>query len=74
MNVRAVAVAQLAAIDAGAIQNEDGRNGGGSVATLGVTREWRGTGIARTLLLRTFAEFYARGVPRVTVVHEKALA
>ena len=52
---------------AGAIQNEAGRNGGGYVATLGVVRAWRGKGIARALLLHTFAEFYARGVPRVTL-------
>ena len=28
---------------------------------------WRGKGIGRALLLRTFAEFYSRGVHRVTL-------
>jgi mycothiol synthase len=52
---------------AGTIRNEPERNGGGYVAALGVPRPWRGKGLARALLLRTFAEFYARGVTRVTL-------
>ncbi|HEY8316539.1 MAG TPA: GNAT family N-acetyltransferase [Gaiellaceae bacterium] len=52
---------------AGTIRNEPERNGGGYVAALGVARPWRGKGLGRALLLRTFAEFYARGVTRVTL-------
>jgi mycothiol synthase len=52
---------------AAAIRNEPERNGGGYVAALGVARPWRGKGLGRALLLRTFAEFYSRGVPRVTL-------
>jgi mycothiol synthase len=52
---------------AAVIRNEPERNGGGYVASLGVARPWRGKGLGRALLLRTFAEFYARGVPRVTL-------
>ncbi len=52
---------------AGVIRNEPERNGGGYVAALGVAREWRGKGLGRVLLLRTFAEFYSRGVTRVTL-------
>ncbi len=52
---------------AATIRNEPERNGGGYVAALGVARPWRGKGLGRALLLRTFAEFYARGVPRVTL-------
>jgi mycothiol synthase len=52
---------------AAVIRNEPERNGGGYVAALGVARPWRGKGLARALLMRTFAEFYARGVPRVTL-------
>jgi ribosomal protein S18 acetylase RimI-like enzyme len=51
----------------GVIRNEPERNGGGYVAALGVARAWRGKGIGRALLLRTFAEFYSRGVSRVTL-------
>jgi mycothiol synthase len=50
-----------------AIRNEANRNGGGYVGSLGVRRAFRGRGLARALLLRTFAAFYARGVPRVTL-------
>jgi GNAT superfamily N-acetyltransferase len=52
---------------AAVIRNEPERNGGGYVAALGVARPWRGKGLGRALLMRTFAEFYARGVPRVTL-------
>ena len=47
--------------------NEPNRNGGGYVGAMGVKRAWRGKGLGRALLLRTFAEFYSRGVPRVTL-------
>ncbi len=52
---------------AAVIRNEPERNGGGYVAALGVARPWRGKGLGRALLMRTFAEFYARGVRRVTL-------
>src|SRR5256714_11774825 len=49
------------------IRNDPERNGGGYVAALGVVGESRGKGFGRALLLRTFAEFYSRGVTRVTL-------
>ncbi|MDP9262480.1 MAG: GNAT family N-acetyltransferase [Actinomycetota bacterium] len=52
---------------AAVVRNEPDRNGGGYVGAIGVQRAWRGKGLGRALLLRTFAEFYARGVPRVTL-------
>jgi mycothiol synthase len=52
---------------AATIRNVPERNGGGYVEALGVARPWRGKGLGRALLLRTFAEFYSRGVPRVTL-------
>jgi mycothiol synthase len=52
---------------AAVIRNEPERSGGGYVAAIGVTRPWRGKGLGRALLLRTFAEFFSRGVPRVTL-------
>jgi mycothiol synthase len=52
---------------AGVIRNDPERNGGGYVAAVGVQRAWRGKGVGRALLLRTFGEFYSRGVPRVTL-------
>jgi mycothiol synthase len=51
----------------GVCRNEANRNGGGYVGAIGVRRPWRGRGIARALLLHTFAEFYRRGIPRVTL-------
>ena len=48
-------------------RNEGNRNGGGYVAALGVRRPWRGKGYAKALLLHTFAEFWDRGLPRVTL-------
>jgi mycothiol synthase len=54
---------QIAAV----VRNEPERNGGGYVGALGVRRPWRGRGYGRALLLHTFAEFYERGVPRVTL-------
>jgi mycothiol synthase len=52
---------------AAVVRNEPDRNGGGYVGAIGVQRVWRGKGLGRALLLRTFAEFYSRGVPRVTL-------
>ena len=52
---------------AAAIRNDPDRNGGGYVGAVGVARPWRGKGLARALLLRTLAEFYSRGVRRVTL-------
>ena len=52
---------------AAVIRNDPDRNGGGYVGALGVARAWRGKGLGRALLLRTFAEFFSRGVPRVTL-------
>jgi mycothiol synthase len=52
---------------AAAIRNDPERNGGGYVGAIGVPRRWRGQGLARALLLRTFAEFWSRGQRRVTL-------
>jgi GNAT superfamily N-acetyltransferase len=52
---------------AGTVRNEANRNGGGYVGAIGVRRPWRGRGIAKALLHRTFQEFYSRGVTRVTL-------
>jgi mycothiol synthase len=52
---------------AAAIRNDADRNGGGYVAAVGVRRRWRGRGLGRALLLRTFAEFHRRGTRRVTL-------
>ena len=52
---------------AAAVRNETNRNGGGYVALLGVRRGWRGLGLGKALLYRSFAEFWARGVTRVTL-------
>jgi len=54
---------QIAAV----VRNESNRNGGGYVGALGVRRPWRGRGFAKALLLRTFREFWDRGVTRVTL-------
>jgi mycothiol synthase len=48
-------------------RNEANRNGGGYVGALGVRRAYRGRGYAKALLYRTFAEFWDRGLPRVTL-------
>lgn len=50
-----------------AARNDSNRNGGGWVAALGVRRPWRGRGLGRALLLHTFAEFYRRGLTRVSL-------
>lgn len=41
--------------------------GGGHVGAIGVRPDWRGRGLARVLLYRTFAEFWRRGTTRVTL-------
>jgi mycothiol synthase len=41
------------------------RNGKGWVGTLGVRRPWRNKGLGMALLLRSFDEFYRRGLPTV---------
>ena len=48
-------------------RNEANRNGGGYVGALGVRREFRGRGYAKALLYHVFAEFWDRGLPRVTL-------
>jgi mycothiol synthase len=50
-----------------AIRNIPARNGGVYVASLGVRREWRGRGLAKALLLHTFARAYEAGFPRITL-------
>lgn len=52
---------------AAAVRNESGRLGGGLVAILGVRRPWRGRGLAKALLYRSFGEFWRRGIRRVTL-------
>jgi mycothiol synthase len=52
---------------AATVRNDPNRNGGGWVAALGVRRSWRGRGLGRALLLHTFAEFYRRGMTRVSL-------
>jgi GNAT superfamily N-acetyltransferase len=48
-------------------RSEVNRNGGGYVGHLAVRRPWRGRGYAKALLLRTFREFWDRGIRRVTL-------
>jgi GNAT superfamily N-acetyltransferase len=52
---------------AAVVRNETNRNGGGYVGAIGVRRPWRGRGLAKALLYRTFGEFHRRGVNRVTL-------
>jgi mycothiol synthase len=52
---------------AAAIRNDAERNGGGYVGIIGVRRAWRGRGLAKALLLRTFGEFRRRGTKRVSL-------
>ena len=52
---------------AAAIRNDAERNGGGYVGIIGVRRAWRGRGLAKALLLRTFGEFWRRGTKRVSL-------
>jgi mycothiol synthase len=51
---------------AGVVRNE-ARPPAGYVGAIGVRRPWRGRGYGRALLLRSFREFYDRGLPRVTL-------
>lgn len=53
---------ELAAIARNAL-----RDSGGYVGLLGVRRPWRGRGLAKALLLHTFAEFWRRGLRRVSL-------
>lgn len=55
--------AELAAVT----RNEANAYGGGYVGAIGVRPAWRGRGLAKVLLARTFAEFWRRGTPRVTL-------
>jgi mycothiol synthase len=48
-------------------RNYPNRNGGGWVDALGVRRAYRGRGLAKALLYRTFGEFHARGVNRISL-------
>jgi mycothiol synthase len=41
--------------------------GGGYVGAIGVRPAWRGKGLGKALLYRTFAEFWRRGTTRVTL-------
>ena len=41
--------------------------GGGYVGAIGVRAAWRGRGLAKVLLARTFAEFWRRGIKRVSL-------
>jgi len=41
--------------------------GGGYVGAIGVRPAWRGQGLAKALLQRTFREFWHRGITRVTL-------
>jgi mycothiol synthase len=50
-----------------AVARSETRDSGGYVGHLGVRRAWRGRGYGKALLLYTFAEFYDRGVRRVTL-------
>lgn len=52
---------------AAAIRNDAERNDGGYVGIIGVRRAWRGRGLAKALLLRTFGEFWRRGTKRVSL-------
>ena len=52
---------------AAAVRNDLNRNGGGWVAALGVRRAWRGRGLGKALLLRSFGELYRRGCARASL-------
>ena len=52
---------------AGVTRNDADVAGGGYVGAIGVRPAWRGKGIAKALLYRTFAEFRRRGTTRVTL-------
>jgi ribosomal protein S18 acetylase RimI-like enzyme len=48
-------------------RNDANVGGGGYVGAIGVRTAWRGKGLAKALLYRTFAEFWRRGTRRVTL-------
>jgi mycothiol synthase len=48
-------------------RNDASVAGGGYVGAIGVRPAWRGKGLAKALLQRTFAEFWRRGTMRVTL-------
>jgi ribosomal protein S18 acetylase RimI-like enzyme len=48
-----------------ATRNDPERSGGGWIGALGVRPAWRGRGLAKALLLRSFREFHRRGQRRV---------
>ena len=52
---------------AAAIRNDPNRHGGGYVGALGVRRAWRGRGVGKALLQRSFCEFHRRGLIRATL-------
>lgn len=52
---------------AATVRTESNRSGGGYIAMLGVRKPWRGSGLGRALLYHSFAEFWDRGLTRVTL-------
>lgn len=50
---------------AAATRNDPERSGGGWIGAIGVRPAWRGRGLAKALLLKSFREFHARGQRRV---------
>jgi mycothiol synthase len=48
-------------------RNDLNVEGGGLVGAIGVRPAWRGRGLAKALLQRTFAEFWRRGITRVAL-------
>lgn len=48
-------------------RNDADVSGGGYVGAIGVRPAWRGQGLGKALLQRTFAEFWRRGTTRVTL-------
>jgi mycothiol synthase len=54
---------ELAAV----VRNDADLAGGGYVGAIGVRPAWRGKGLGKALLQRTFAEFWRRGTTRVTL-------
>ena len=50
-----------------AVTRNELRSNEGYVGAIGVRPAWRGQGLAKVLLHRTFAEFWRRGLPRITL-------
>jgi len=48
-------------------RNDADVGGGGYVGAIGVRPAWRGKGLGKALLQRTFGEFWRRGTTRVTL-------